>query len=106
MSEPRERILAALRRLPDNPEFITVQALHREAISIVERELPESQWQPIETAPKDGSEFLSWSELSQWVTHWDEKSKIWKSGEGYGLKPTHWMPLPEPPEVSDEPRPN
>lgn len=63
-------------------------------------------WQPIETAPKDGSEGL----VGCWV-YADEKRRIrrWScwyidfnggdlgcDGE-WGDEPTHWMPLPPPP---------
>jgi hypothetical protein len=64
-----------------------------------------SEWQPIETAPKDGTDLLLW---------WPYWSKIpvhgyWSLGEWASLSaisegdgPTHWMPLPAPPtEGSD-----
>jgi hypothetical protein len=69
-------------------------------------------WQPIETAPKDGAEFLAYwdratavnGNLGMAVTCW------YDYGGGmmgwYGAGPngivltgaTHWMPLPEPPK--------
>ena len=68
------------------------------------------KWQPIETAPKDGTKLLlkfqgpfsdaaedgivtgSWSDYSRswWL------SSIWASS-GAHKPPTHWMPLPSPP---------
>jgi hypothetical protein len=80
-------------------------------------------WQPIETAPKDGTKILvygggqSWpslinpdtkerGEADDWlVVFWDynmdsEKAWMFCNYEGaYGewYKPTHWQPLPEPP---------
>lgn len=62
-------------------------------------------WQPIETAPKDGTNIIitdgcgCYSVVS-WANYW----AIWLF-PGYGdsdnefYYPTHWMPLPEPPEV-------
>lgn len=65
-------------------------------------------WQPIETAPRDQSWVLLWSrdcdpafgvfrwdiEDDEWVS--DEKADRWVESQSYG--PTHWMPLPSPPE--------
>lgn len=77
-------------------------------------------WQPIETAPKDGTRiFLFFPEWRHSVQpgHWlDSKEirygKIYRESaqwivEGSAffsiherkLEPTHWMPLPDPPKV-------
>ncbi len=66
-------------------------------------------WQPIETATKDGTRLLLWAagsaadeiEVGYWST------SVWTYGGGWincenrsdtvVLKPTHWMPLPMPP---------
>jgi hypothetical protein len=65
-----------------------------------------SEWQPIETAPRDGTNILI-------VNHKGNiASGLWQCG-GWWLRggngpntffndhhgPTHWMPLPSPPEV-------
>lgn len=71
-----------------------------------------SEWQPIKTAPKDGTEVLllfadeplwivaffgpdSQKKSSEicWRCKWDHESLH----QGYE-EPTHWMPLPEPPK--------
>ena len=60
-------------------------------------------WQPIETAPKDGSSFLAW--VGNWMTvaHWHRHQQcLATNGPTYERypadeMPTHWMPLPNPP---------
>lgn len=67
-----------------------------------------SEWQPIETAPKDGTQFLfnapdleCGSSIGQIIngvvcSSWDGKPLgVWVT------KPTHWMPLPDPPRLDD-----
>jgi hypothetical protein len=64
-------------------------------------------WQPIETAPKDGTEVLLWikgDEESPRKGRWEERLDLRRGHKwcvAYGWcedTPTHWMPLPEPPE--------
>ena len=65
------------------------------------------QWQPIETAPKDGTKILgAWPQLRKhkWWTiqpvffHCGDWIHGWDEDEDLALHPTHWMPLPEPPK--------
>lgn len=70
-------------------------------------------WQPIETAPKDGTPVLLYRECAGWSVrgwgYWVDVKGIdgWVS-HGFGDPPgnlglghpTHWMPLPEPPALS------
>lgn len=60
-------------------------------------------WQPIETAPKDGRPILvycdAWYE-SRLVAGWDAHEKAWRI-KGMGCpfaQPSHWHQLPEPPK--------
>ena len=71
-------------------------------------------WQPIETAPKDGTPILLYCEEWNFDWHGDDKKPIiavCRSGRGgaffidntvyyetQALRPTHWMPLPPPPK--------
>lgn len=73
-----------------------------------------SAWQPIDTAPKDEDVNLLLFEAGPYsrvkIGHWfaglpaGEVFDIalpaqWEDdGEGFQLSPTHWMPLPEPPQ--------
>lgn len=57
-------------------------------------------WQPIETAPKDGTEILCWSESNQrlYVLAWHKHNWLEHEIDGnWGRCPTHWMPLPATP---------
>jgi len=53
-------------------------------------------WQPIETAPKDGTKFLGTTGRSFFILAWDGWE--FQDPEGFGESSTHWMPLPEAPE--------
>ena len=74
-----------------------------------------TEWQPIETAPKDGTEFQAWIVRDGGIGFWapeccfNEHGQfgVWgrvdydEDGWDYGLThltPTHWMPRPNPPE--------
>jgi len=70
-----------------------------------------SEWQPIETAPKDGTMILvCWagSGMHPIVSRWLLRSMAWTHPFNKPVNPpTHWMPLPEPPKISvlpDSPR--
>ena len=62
------------------------------------------KWQPIETAPKDGISILvALSRHNESITtvYWDSYWSLNIAGsyaEDDEVEPTHWMPLPEPPE--------
>ena len=69
----------------------------------------EARWQPIETAPKDAELLLLYDEQEESVRagFWDAvevSPAAWTATETQGLtcgiiKPTHWMPLPDPPSL-------
>lgn len=70
-------------------------------------------WQPIGTAPKDGTPVLIWDsgrlhearwEPMRWNREDDDMTGAWAIRwaeiDSYGVtpdEPTHWMPLPDPP---------
>ena len=60
-----------------------------------------SEWQPIETAPKDGTTILAIGKLRMYLIHWVKG--FWLNSEYVYEVPndryTHWMPLPNPPEI-------
>lgn len=63
-----------------------------------------SEWQSMESAPKDGTVILAYfPELGQHVAWFDERDSVnnaggWAIGQDYyGAMPTHWKPLgPDP----------
>ncbi len=68
------------------------------------------EWQPIETAPRDGTRILGYSPSKDatvcetwWVEdylqdEWGVYIGGWDDDWDLNRKPTHWMPLPEPPQ--------
>lgn len=104
--------LAALRaRLPDIGTFVETDAGKKLFHDWV-KEFDALDWQPIETAPKDGTEVLltgfyrngdtaeitqsRWRAVGRWFggipTGWlIANSDVWRHV-------THWQPLPAPPE--------
>lgn len=64
------------------------------------------EWQPIETAPKTTRHILVWlpaiqcTAIASW---WDDKWTHAFGGSMYPNEPTHWMPLPAPPQEDREP---
>jgi hypothetical protein len=59
-------------------------------------------WQPIETAPKDGTLILACLGKTMKIVVWYPVLKEWGNPQEWGddgtWKPTHWMSLPEPPK--------
>lgn len=67
----------------------------------------EAMWQPIETAPKDGTNIIAnvpGFGMGKMVLFWMD-SRWRESAQMLGLKvePTHWMPLPQPPRTTGDP---
>lgn len=62
-------------------------------------------WQDINTAPRDGTEFLAWNgrrEVMNWPTghypgQWTMRNGKW-FGQGSMREPTKWHPLPDHPK--------
>ena len=69
-----------------------------------------STWQPIDTAPKDGTWIIvcyndspcGVPDLDSWfpgmkIVRWEYDAWMFCSEYSIGEDPTHWMPLPNPP---------
>ena len=71
-------------------------------------------WRPIETAPKDGTAIDGWDKTYNCrVTNMRWDHHVWRNGEPFGEKawgaatmdgpapnPSHWKPIPAPPETN------
>jgi hypothetical protein len=71
-------------------------------------------WQPIETAPRDGTRVLVWmpKAAEPFIASWDTQKyhkrpqPYWRSTMNLGVswdrmrQPTHWQPLPPPPDAT------
>jgi len=57
------------------------------------------RWQPISTAPRDGTQVLLCLGSHIWLDHWMESKEY--NGWVYHspTDATHWMPLPSPPDA-------
>jgi len=62
-------------------------------------------WQPIETAPRDGDWIIVVSGKNiigdsdtPYLARWAQEWSSFRNGLNNDTKPTHWMPLPTPPE--------
>ncbi len=68
-------------------------------------------WQPIDTAPKDGRKFLFAEkggriQVGRFDSQWGEIPEVYVCLTSMGgwhpsIDPTHWMPLPDPPSVQE-----
>ncbi len=101
--------------LPDDFARVEVQLI-RELITAALGH----QWQPIETAPKDGTPILLWAPEWKYVSRcgwwqssingsddagWTDGTVIsWNYQEVSILLPTRWMPLPDPPTPDPDKR--
>lgn len=84
---------------------------------------PQPQWLPIESAPRDGTQVLVWSDelyIKPYIAWWGvdqnapedgNEQEEWLTGDGDSwstgyyytpCNPTHWMPLPAPPQTEKE----
>ena len=72
------------------------------------------EWQPIETAPKDGTRLILlrgkgvvcgyWNDdkyIQKSQPYWShDQERIWGVRDAKTNQPTHWMPLPAPPSAA------
>ena len=77
------------------------------AVECIKKLKAENEWQPIETAPKDGTVFLGYKrgQFRECYKVPRDDCDMWCFGGTSGaddlfpnIKPTHWMPLPAAPK--------
>lgn len=67
-----------------------------------------SDWQPIDTAPKDGRQILVWDRADRETDKLYWMQDHWNNILGHAVDAdalTHWMPLPNPPVRGNEREP-
>lgn len=82
------------------PELRTKMRLIRLLAAALAAEMNRAEWQPISSAPLDGTNILAYWAKSDWFgvayyanNSWEDyEDKCWIS------EPTHWMPLPQSPK--------
>jgi hypothetical protein len=106
---------ALMPEIDDDERFWCPDCVDREQIAMLLDELTglkagetplQDGWQPIETAPKDGTRVLVvWPNSAVGESFWNQRDNYW--GMSLGIVPRFWQPLPAPPRVASptqEPR--
>ncbi len=98
-----DRIVAEVERLTKelaltNEKLAEADGLIGASITARVKAEQERAWQPIETAPKDLTILGGWWSFDEWVwTKCVYDDGAFRAFVG-GLTPTHWVPLPAPPQ--------
>jgi hypothetical protein len=91
---------------------VTSQNYKQILSNFLNRERQMTEWQPFETAPKDGTKILAfWSEYWEHPLHWEPEIMKFDVDKGWWVtwdvdwedvgsvvRPAFWIPLPEPPQ--------
>ena len=105
ISTQAEAIRYALPRYVKLAEVLGDESL----LAALRRASPETGWQPMETAPKDGTQLLLWIngiEPRPRIGYWSERGSDtgWyglQSQHFIGVIVTHWQPLPPAPRPQE-----
>jgi hypothetical protein len=74
-----------------------------QAIGYAQGQREAMQWQPIQTAPKDGTDILVCGHGVIRTAQWSAKDQTFRVNAYAFIRidPTHWMPLPDPPATGE-----
>lgn len=102
--------LASQQKRIEELEAVNFELVNEEWFSKYQELKTASEWQPIESAPKDGTEVLIYHKHTT-DSHYSAVAASWFEGQFYasskediidwsdGIKQsTHWQPLPQPPK--------
>lgn len=65
-----------------------------------------TDWKPISTAPKDGSDVLLYLPSTRQRVGFFSSKGEWQTSASFNkVTPSHWMALPKPPDVPKAPDP-
>ncbi len=94
-----QEIITLIRSGSSNSDHHEGQQQIEEAVELLKKMQAVGQWQPMETAPKDGREIIAYdSDLSVLTVYYiDNKWTNPCDRDEYYDAVTHWMPWPEPP---------
>jgi len=106
-----ENLNKEIAQLKSDINYLTIEnnSNHARWLKALE-DLEKYRWQPIETAPQDGTQVLVYYKRyvcnsGVFIAYWNGYKNCWWSFEEdyasvaikYGNQPSHWMPLPKPP---------
>jgi len=61
-----------------------------------------AEWQPINTAPRDGTRILASDYNVVTIVTWNNFGwRGWINGKGWSMSPVWWQPLPEHPPLPE-----
>jgi len=101
--EETNEMLACVLDMPD-PRILALIASNRAALATIKQ--GPNNWQPIITAPRDGTEILACDYDSIQIIYYDRSDppgfRRWMTREYQEFFPAFWQPLPEQPPFPEE----
>lgn len=108
MTPDYTRALEAFTLVTGWHSFHAFQLEHGKTVETALRQAAEP-WRGIESAPHKGKIIVGYAivdaKTQNWNMHlisWDEYHKVWDGWPKYMAPPTHWQPLPAPPQGDGE----